>query len=52
MKEEGFNGKIVAITADENSNDVFLEAGADAFVVKPLNAAKLDDLLKNFNLIN
>jgi DNA-binding response OmpR family regulator len=52
LKEEGVNAKIVAITADENTNEVFLEAGADAFVVKPLNPAKLNNLLKDLNLIN
>ncbi|XP_078161850.1 two-component response regulator 24-like [Carex rostrata] len=52
LKEKGVHTKVVAITGDESASGAFLEAGADAFLVKPTKLSELVNLLKNFNLLN
>ncbi|KAJ3704379.1 hypothetical protein LUZ61_008084 [Rhynchospora tenuis] len=52
LKTMGVKAKLVALTSDESSNEAFLEAGADAFLTKPVRLSELTDVLKTFNLLN
>ncbi|KAJ3686881.1 hypothetical protein LUZ61_016045 [Rhynchospora tenuis] len=52
LRGMGISTKIVAITTDSNSMGAFLDAGADEFILKPLNFPALADILKGFNFLN
>ncbi|KAJ4776338.1 response regulator 24 [Rhynchospora pubera] len=52
LRSMGIPVKIIAITGDENSRGAFLDAGADEFLLKPLNFPALTDILKAFNFVN
>ncbi|KAJ3698662.1 hypothetical protein LUZ61_002367 [Rhynchospora tenuis] len=52
LRGMGISAKVVAITGDENSRGAFLDAGADEFLLKPLNITALTDILKAFNFLN
>ncbi|KAJ1692435.1 hypothetical protein LUZ63_009133 [Rhynchospora breviuscula] len=52
LRGMGIPAKIIAITADANSRGAFLDAGADEFLLKPVNFTVLTDILKAFNFLN
>jgi len=43
MREKGVKAKISGLSANQGSKQAFLDAGADCFLLKPLNCKK-DDL--------
>ncbi|KAJ4776325.1 hypothetical protein LUZ62_060582 [Rhynchospora pubera] len=53
LRGMGILAKIIAITADDaNSRGAFLDAGADEFLLKPVNFTMLTVILKAFNFLN
>ncbi|KAJ4775540.1 hypothetical protein LUZ62_015018 [Rhynchospora pubera] len=52
LRGMGILAKIIAITADANSRGALLDAGADEFLLKPVNFTMLTVILKAFNFLN
>ncbi|KAJ3691471.1 hypothetical protein LUZ61_020635 [Rhynchospora tenuis] len=52
LRGMGIPAKIIAITTDANSRGAFFDAGADEFLLKPVNFTALADILKAFNFLN
>ena len=52
IRMSGFDGLIVGLTGNalDDNVDIFLHAGADCVIAKPLRAAQMDALIQHTNI--